>query len=280
MVNGLYNGLDNGLQKGEFNGQRNGLLNGMFENETYKKDITKSDLKIYFSPEKQNSYVYNKSIIYDLSLNCFRGTIVGAVTQNPQSKGLIFNGSNTSIITNLPYNANGNILDYISTTRVTIGVWVKYTASQVSLCVNKRTGDGATYSYSGIGIGIMGTALLGSAGTKIGTYSGINTGNTADQRAIISTKSYNDNKWHYVVLVCGKSFDTLYIDGEFIGNSNITANWGVGGASPLYLGSLSNYPNPSALYYSGELGDFHYYLTELTQGEIYKNYITTKPYHT
>jgi hypothetical protein len=278
MSNGLYNGLDNGLHNGLYNGISNGLVNGLQPNETaIKKNLIIRGLQLSYSPNSLFSYSPNTNTLRDLTTNNYNGLIYNSIPYNPNSKGLVFNGTTHYIKTGLPTKTAGwdyftGIGEYIST-----GVWIKYTDSQNGAVLSKRFEGGG---YEQTDIGITGSLLFGSNGTKILTITGATAGL---YRQILTTNSYNDGKWHYVVLVQGLIYDSLYIDGIFIANSNtVTAVYQTANTT-LFLGQLGSGLNPlNALFYKGEIGSFHFYKmiqNPMSMNEVKNNYEALKMFY-
>lgn len=281
MSNGLYNGLDNGLHNGLYNGISNGLVNGLQPNETaIKKNLIIRGLQLSYSPNSLFSYSPNTNTLRDLTTNNYNGILYNSIQFNPITKGMIFNGTNNYILTGLPTKSSGfdyytDNLEYIA-----VGIWIKYTDSQNSFVVSKRKesskgGEGGAYEHTVIGI--SSSTAFGSNGTKICTITGSVLGSS---RQITSTNSYNDGRWHYITLIQGKIFDTLYIDGQFIANSNVVSAVYQTANTNLFLGVAGSSLNPlNALFYKGEVGAFHFYkmnVVPMNKEEMFNNYQVTK----
>lgn len=275
MSNGLYNGLESGLHNGLYSGLDNGCHNGLYQNDSYIKiELVKRGLLLSYNPSILLSYSPNTIKIRDLTTNNYNGILYNSIQFNPITKGMIFNGTNNYILTGLPTKSSGfdyytDGLEYIA-----VGIWIKYTDSQNSFVVSKRQEGGG---YEVTVIGISSSTAFGSNGTKICTITGAVAGSS---RQITSTNSYNDGRWHYITLIQGKIFDTLYIDGQFIANSNVVSAVYQTSNTNLFLGVAGSSLNPlNALFYKGEVGAFHFYkmnVVPMNKEEMFNNYQVTK----
>ena len=266
MSNGLYNGLDNGLHNGVYNGLSGGVSNGLYDNETFfKKKIIARNIVLQESSLNYKSYNQGATTIKDLSVNSVTGTLYN-VTYNPISKGLKFNGTSSYVDTGKSLKAYG-LRDYY-----TISVWVKYTASQTGFIFSQRE---STSNFGNIAIGIAGTSDFGSSGTKIVLFDG---GGATVNRQTISPKSYNDNRWHQVVLVKDIMFDRLFVDGVQVAISNIVQNIANAINSKTFLGVVGSnlVPLGSPYYFNGEIGEVIFMETILNANEVRHNFEATR----
>jgi len=267
MSNGLYNGLDNGLHNGVYNGMDNGIVNGLYSNETFfKKKLIIRNLVLHESPLNYNSFIPGYNSVKDLSVNSVTGTLYN-VTQNRISKGWVFNGSSSYIDTGKSLKAY-SFNDYY-----TVSAWAKYTASQTGFIFSQRE---QTSNFGSIAIAVAGASDFSSAGTKIVLFDG---GGATVNRQTISTKSYNDNRWHQIVLVKDIMNDILFIDGVQIaisntqqiiyGPANSKTFLGVAGSNLIPLGSPS-------WFFNGEIGEVMFMETILKANEVRHNFEATR----
>jgi phosphatidylserine/phosphatidylglycerophosphate/cardiolipin synthase-like enzyme len=75
---------------------------------------------------------------------------------------------------------------------------------------------------------------------------------TGADNFVISTKTYNDGKWHYAVVTFDGSIIRLYVDGVQIGTKSTTASPESTGTNPLRIGSNSRGTNN---YFDGQIDE-------------------------
>jgi len=88
---------------------------------------------------------------------------------------------------------------------------------------------------------------------------------------MVSTTTVNDNNWHHVALVRSGAFQTMYLDGNIVGNlaGTIPLGWTYAWMGMSYV---SGWPHitGSPAYFTGRLDDVRIYDRAVGPGEIWK----------
>lgn len=125
------------------------------------------------------------------------------VTQGISGKARRFDGSNDYLI-----GSHG-----ITGTSTAVDLWFRTTTTTRSVLLGQQSSapTGAPTSWNPV------LTILANGTMRGELY-------TASSGSITSTKSYNDGKWHHVVIAGTSGTQVMYIDGEYIGARSGTLN--------------------------------------------------------
>jgi len=226
----------------------------------FSPKIINNGLSLCFDTANTRSYSGTGSNWIDLVSLDYRGVLTNSPTFNSSNNGhLIFDGLNDYVITN--YTTPFGI------SNLTIGLWISYTASQQSGILSKRT----SINFEQLSIFIGGDVNVSTAGTKIV----INDFNGGVSRNAITSNSYNDGLWHYLVLVRDTNENRLYIDNQLV-STIISTKPDLSTASTLFFGVVGNGNSVDGFYYNGKLSQIQLYNRTLLVNEIQQNYDAQK----
>ena len=210
---------------------------------------------------KLSSYSGSGTTWTDISGSANNGTLVGSPTFNSSApKSFTFNGTNQYVSTayQLLYNSNP----------FSVGAWINYTSSQQGAIFSFRTGSNPFNQFD---IFIAGDKNGNTTGTKIVVFGG--------NRQLVTSSSYNDGNWHYVVATKGVNYDSLYVDGYF----NSVSNSSTAEALPsgyIYVGQLgSNYSPSGTFFYNGKISDVEVYSSTISAANVLNNWVSKKTYY-
>jgi hypothetical protein len=89
----------------------------------------------------------------------------------------------------------------------------------------------------------------------------------------VSTQSYNDGNWHYVVAVASSKTISLYVDGQLVAEGRSTSKDSFTGSWLVGNGTSSNSENaPSSNYFAGTISDVAFSDTALGSSLIMSQY--------
>jgi hypothetical protein len=228
----------------------------------YYGNIVKDGLVLLLDAAKKDSYPGSGTLWRDVSGNGNNGTLINSPTFNSDNGGsVVFDGSNDYVDT--------NYVTPIGLGEITFSAWIKYTASQIGVFIAKRL-DAPTYQQ--LSIYVAGDSPGNIAGTKI-AISDVQT--TSLLRAGISTNSYNDDKWHYIVGTRTSTTTFLYIDGILI-SSLSSAAINLSASSKLFIGRSGNNQTVAGGPFNGSISQVQIYNKALSATEVLQNYNATK----
>ncbi|MGA8043472.1 MAG: DUF2341 domain-containing protein, partial [Terracidiphilus sp.] len=134
---------------------------------------------------------------------------------------------------------------------MTFAVWFKTKAAGGIL---QETGGGTGQYGPGLpGSGVLGIPIL-FVDTAGELRADLFSGGAVPQ--IISEHAYNDNQWHYAVLLLANNLETLYVDGQVVG-TQVATQLGYSSANAFAIGSSQTFLWPGGngwwLYFNGNL---------------------------
>jgi hypothetical protein len=155
---------------------------------------------------------------------------------------------------------------YTNPQTFSIGAWFKTAAGNGTKIIgfeNAQTGTGSGSYDRQLYIGTDGKIYFGINDTSISTL-----------KYAISTATYRDNEWHYVVGTYGNAGTTmsLYIDGVLVATGtattpqNFNGYWRIGGYR------AGGWTNGNDAYYIGNIGVVQVYNRGLSAGEVLQNF--------
>ncbi|HEY3407049.1 MAG TPA: PKD domain-containing protein, partial [Propionicimonas sp.] len=190
--------------------------------------------------------------VNDAGPNQLLGTYSGTRTLGqPSGIGLV---GDTSVLFNGTSPLNGTAATQVQFTNPTVyaeELWFR----------TSTTAGGKLIGFSGSATGLSTSYdrhvyMFNDGRLSFGAYTGV-------QNVVNSTKSYNDNKWHYLLAQQDSSGMKLYVDSELVGSNavsgsqNFTGYWRIGGDA-TWGGNSSNYFQGNldeVAVYSRTLGD-------------------------
>jgi hypothetical protein len=224
-------------------------------------NLVRDGLILYWDAANTKSYPGSGTTWSEITDITYSGTLTNSPSFSTASKGSInFDGVNDYIAT--------NYTSPFGTSNSTIGIWFKYTASQLSALFSKRIG---APTFEQLSIFISGDSFGNSAGTRIV----INDFNNPASRNAITTGSYNDGLWHYLTLVRGTSDNKLYIDG-ILTNTTTSGTPNLSTASKLFFGVFGENQSPLGNYFNGGLSIIQVYNRALSLDEVTQNWNALK----
>lgn len=225
-------------------------------------NLIRDGLILYWDAANSKSYPGNGSTWTELTDLTYTGTLTNspAFSSNTAKGSLVFDGTNDYVAT--------NYTTPFGTSNLTIGIWFRFTATQLSALFSKRIGAS---SYEQLSIFISGDAFGNSAGTKIV----INDFNNPASRNAITTGSYNDGLWHYLTLVRGSSDNKLYIDG-ILADTTTAAKPNLSSSSRLFIGVFGENQSVLGNYFNGGLSIVQVYNRALSLDEVTQNWNALK----
>jgi Concanavalin A-like lectin/glucanases superfamily/F5/8 type C domain/Bacterial Ig domain len=165
---------------------------------------------------------------------------------------LVLTGSNYQDVTST---------NSLQLSQFSVAAWIKTSTNFASdaIIVNKG-GVGSESSGQNMNYGIWMTKT-----EKI--RAGFESISAADHFAT-STKSYNDNQWHYVMVTYGGSSVILYIDGVQVGTKSTTgALPETSGTKPVRIGANSRVTPPSN-FFTGQVDEVRVWNDDLTTQQV------------
>jgi hypothetical protein len=97
-------------------------------------------------------------------------------------------------------------------------------------------------------------------------------GSSAGGLSNVSSQSYNDGNWHYVVVVGDSANTELYVDGQLVAESNSPKTLGVLGRWSVGYGTATNTGNLSSNYFAGTVSDVAFSDFDLQASQIQAQY--------
>jgi hypothetical protein len=219
---------------------------------------------LFFNLDAGNlaSYPGTGTTWYDLSGNGRNASLSGPIIYNTSSGGeLVFNGNNTSVLTN--YNTN-------FTTNFTVNSWFKtsllqggrFLISKNSYFANSTT----DFPFS--------IETLGSPTNAIAVNLSIGNDFLNDSRV---SSSINTDTWYNLSTTYNQSIFCLYLNGQLVSSQNtsitLSSNsqyWTIGKAAQEVVVS------PGSTYFSGSISNISIYNRSLTQQEVAQNFNALK----
>jgi hypothetical protein len=225
--------------------------------------IVKDGLVLYLDAGNPNSYNFSTALTWrDISRNRNNGTLVNGVGYSSANGGnLIFDGSDDYIET--PYTTA------IGLNGFAYSAWIKYTQTHNGNIFSKRIG---TPTFEQLSLYIAGDQNGNTSGTKI-VFNDVQ--NLSILRLGITTNSYNDNNWHYVVLTRTSTTTDLYIDNT-LSVSKTSAAVNMATASKLFIGVAGNNQTVAGNSFNGQIAQVQIYNRALSQAEITQNFQATR----
>lgn len=173
------------------------------------------------------------------------------------SSALVLNGSSQYLTTNNPTT---------NPTSVTLGIWFKTNTNNggylLGLATNQTGAAGTNYDRH--------IYMTNSGKLVFGMHNG-------SARTITSSKSYNDNQWHFAVgTLSGGTTLKLYVDGNIVGSYTGSAVSGYSGYWRAGYGTMSpGWPSPpSSQYFSGTIDEIYIYHTAYTDAQVNTLYLS------
>jgi len=196
---------------------------------------------VFFSASEISSNLLNKADAQTVSSGNYH-----------YAPALILAGSNYQDVTST------NLLQL---SQFSVAVWFKTSSNSASeaIIVNKG-GVGSESSGQNMNYGIWMTKSEKITG-------GFESTSAADY-FVTSTKTYNDNQWHYVVVTYGGSTVILYIDGVQVGiKSTRGASAETAGTKPVRVGANSRVTPPGNLF-TGQVDEVRVWNDDLTIQQV------------
>jgi hypothetical protein len=224
-------------------------------------NLVRDGLVLYWDAANTKSYPGSGSTWSEITDITYTGILTNSPSFSTAAKGSInFDGVNDYIAT--------NYTSPFGTSNLTIGIWFKYTSSQLAALFSKRIG---TPSFEQLSIFIAGDSFGNSAGTRIV----INDFNNPASRNAITSGSYNDGLWHYLVLVRGTSDNKVYIEASLV-DTTIASVPNLSSSSKLFFGVFGENQSILGNYFNGSMSIIQVYNRALTSDEVTKNWTATK----
>jgi len=171
-------------------------------------------------------------------------------------KGGYFDGSNDYI--SIP---DSDYIDFAYNQNFTISIWAKIPTTQINTTYTtnslygKWNGTSGPYSYV---LRLQNQTHVNPGYLTVYRYDG------TYNPGITSSKTYNDNQWHYITFLRKGSTLYLYVDGKYDNSVSDTTTGTTTNSSPLYIGYQAN----STHYFNGYLDDLKIYNYARTSGQI------------
>jgi hypothetical protein len=211
-------------------------------------NIVKDGLVLYLDAANSISYVSGSTTWNDLSRGGNNGTLVNGPTFDSSNGGnIVFDGVNDYVTMGAKEDFN------FDTGNFTVGCWFK--SSQ----------DKQYAGLVGKSFNFYGWSLQLSSGKIRQTYT---------PSEIISPLSYNDNNWHYAIMVCQSLSQNMYmyVDGMLIGSTSMPSSSTPPTGAPLWIGGWGNI----LFVLNCNIAQTSIYNRALTSQEVLQNYNATK----
>ena len=214
--------------------------------------IVTSGLVLNLDASNASSYPGSGTSWFDLSGNSNTGTLTNGPTFNSANGGsIVFDGTDDEVTTTT---------QFTNPQTFSIGAWFKTsTASGKKIIAfeSNQTGTASTNYDRQFWIGTDGKLYFGIA---------------------VSSLTYNDNNWHYVVATYGGEGTTmrLYVDGSSVATASATNAFTYNGWWRIGGYKTTGWTNGSDGYFTGSIGVSHVYNRGITAVEIQQNYNATK----
>lgn len=223
-------------------------------NSYYTGSIVSSGLILYYDAGTPISYSGSGTTWTDLSGAVNTGTLQNSPTYTYDAGGAFtFNGTNNEVTTTT---------QFTNPQKFSIGAWFKTSSASGKKIIGweaAQTGTGSASYDRMIWIGTDGKLYFG-------IYSG-------GQVTAVSTATYNDNNWYYVVGTYGGEGTTtrLYVNGVSVATNtgtpeNTNGYWRIGGYR------ATGWTNASDGYFSGSIGAAHIYNVGITSTQVLQNF--------
>jgi hypothetical protein len=223
-----------------------GALHGVSSSIT-RRFFTTSGLEVYYNTFDTNSYT-GGSTIYDLTSNNLNGLVSGS----PPFTTNYLTFSNDYIRTP---NLRGTVGEIHS-----VELWVYPTNNGVLTQYNGTATPNASYHHSGIEIV--------SGKLEFGLWNGSGITSTG------ATSSVTFSAWSHIVMTYNGATVKGYLNGNLVGNVNVSWDSPLDSVNTLYLtlGSADTTSQGDGSYFDGRFGIMRVYSRELTLSEINRNF--------
>jgi len=235
-----------------------GSSNIILANSYYTGSVVSSGLTAYYEAGTPISYSGSGATWTDLSGAVNTGTLQNSPTYSYDSGGAFtFNGTNNEVTTTTLYT---------NPQRFSIGAWFKTSSASGKKII------GFESTQTGTGSGSYDRKLYIGTDGKI--YFGINDVSISTLKYAISTLTYIDNNWYYVVGTYGNNGTTmeLYVNGVSVATGtattpeNFNGYWRIGGYK------TTGWTNASNGYFPGSIGAAHVYNVGITSTQVLQNF--------
>jgi hypothetical protein len=225
----------------------------------YSPKIVTDGLVLCLDAGNNKSYPSSGTAWNDLSGNNNNGTLTNGPTFNSANGGsIVFDGTDDEVTTTTQF-TNPQIF--------TIAAWFKTSVASGKKIIgfeSNQTGTGTSNYDRQIWIGTDGKLYFG-------LYDG-------GLIIAVSSSTYNDNNWHYVVATYGGEGTTmrLYVDGSSVATASATSAFTYNGWWRIGGYKITGWTNGSDGYFTGSIGVSHVYNRGITAVEILQNYNANK----
>lgn len=246
-MNGLYeNIINDGVIQGRASGLDSGMYNGLYHDTgNIKPSPVIRNLALFLDTTNFNSASIPPVIWRDLNLT--NDAICTNVLYSSSDRGYVFDGTSYCVSSN---------------TSTIVGVGAVVTVEAVislatsSKCVVFTVGQtGAGFNY---GMILQGNSLYSR--------------NTTSEVAL-GTAQVTLNQWTHVTIVYNSTGSKGYINGVLVGSNSQTTTYP--GSNPFYaIGQRAS--NSTVERFNGKIKMIRVQRTELTDDEVYRNYLSAK----
>ena len=226
-------------------------------------NVVTDGLVLCLDAANPKSYISGSTSWRDMSGNTNNGTLVNGPIFNSDNGGsILFDGTNDYAKTNTTLNLS-------NTNKISIEVWLKFTATPTQLIAEHSTNFNANNAF------ILDINELGGTGSFQFSDNGPGGYNIS-----YTTPNFNDGKWHCFTVVSDRSQSatnqvSIYADSEFntilspAYRSDISSNYS---NYDLYLGTRAGL----SFFYSGSISNLKVYNRALSATEVQQNYNALK----
>jgi hypothetical protein len=217
-----------------------------------------SNLKLHLDASDSSSYSGSGTNWNDLTSNNNDGTISGASFLSSTNGGVfIFDGSNDKVDLNSLQSFFGQKQTF------TVELWFNAPSSSTG---NRSLFDDYNYSNQNIALYLYDGVL-----NYFGRYNNIDIGGINS-----GSVTYNDNKWHHVIVTSDQSTIKLYADGKLIDSGSVPSASYSGGTPSVGIGRQTHPGSSTYGYWVGKIAQVRVYDKALTAQEVITNYRATQ----
>jgi len=177
----------------------------------------------------------------------------GALVSYPGDTAVTLDGASDGVISGSTAGA--------SPSSFSTELWFKTTTTSGGKLIgfgNSQTGLSSNYDKQ--------VYMTDSGQLVFGTYNG-------GTDTVISSNSYNDGSWHYLVATQGANGMALYVDGALTGSNTVTTNQSYTGYWRIGGDNLNSWPyQPTSDYFAGSVDEAAVYPTALTAAQVSAHY--------